>query len=82
MGDFASGNGAAIWLDGEMSRWKHAICALLANSLHYGGTVPEGLGTYSGQIFKNCVQAVHLFEGTEILGFRILHTRIGKAVTA
>ena len=49
--DFANHHGF-IWQDGELVNWNDCTLHMLSHSLHYGGTVFEGLRAYNSKIFK------------------------------
>jgi len=64
-----------IWFDGRMVPWREAKLHYLTHGLHYASVVFEGERAYDGRIFRLRDHTDRLFEGAEILGYKIPFTK-------
>lgn len=68
--DFANHHGL-IWQDGELVNWNDCTLHMLSHSLHYGGTVFEGLRAYDGNIFRLEQHTRRLRHSAEQVGYTL-----------
>lgn len=59
-----------IWINGEFIEWKKAQIHILTHSLHYAGSVYEGIRSYDGKVFKLKEHLNRLFASAATLRYQ------------
>ncbi len=66
--DFAGREGV-IWMDGAMVPWGEARLHALSHSLHFAGSVFEGIRVYGGRAFALAPHMARLERSARLLGY-------------
>ena len=56
-----------IWINNKIIAWEEANIHIMTHSLHYGGSVFEGLRSYNGKIFKLMEHSARLIKSAELM---------------